>query len=457
MRGIVSRGWRGIGRAALAATAAGLIARAAEPLTPEDAVARALARHPLLRAAGAEVEASRADERVARSGYLPRVDLSEDVVRSTNPVFVFGAKLGQQRFAPSDFAIDTLNEPDAYTNAATRVTLRQSVWDGGGTSSGRRATARGREAAEASHDRTRERVALSALQAYWDAVLADAMLTVARAGESAAASNAQAAAARVDQGLGVPSDAMQAEVRLAEVRAQRVAAEQWIVVARARLRQAMGDAPDARYDLMPPEVIPRDPGGSAPDLAGALARRPDLRAAAARVDQADAAASTARARRLPQIGVQAAYEWNGRHPFGSDGSNWTVGAGVTISIFDGTEHGSREARARADRDRALALKDALIDGTRLEIEAAEAALVGSAERLLTAEAALETAAEALRIVRERYEEGLTVITELLGAEAALTQARGARAQAAHDLAVAQAEERFALGLSLAEPSPRDEE
>jgi outer membrane protein TolC len=165
----------------------------------------------------------------------------------------------------------------------------------------------------------------------------------------------------------------------------------------------------------------------------------------------------ARARRLPHIGVQAAYEWNGRHPFGSDGSNWTVGAGVTIPIFDGTEHGAREARARADRDRALALKDALIDGTRLEIEAAEAALVGSAERLLTAEAAVKTAAEALRIVRERYEEGLTVITELLGAEAALTQARGTREQATHDLAVAQAEERFALGLPLVEPSPRDEE
>jgi outer membrane protein TolC len=53
------------------------------------------------------------------------------------------------------------------------------------------------------------------------------------------------------------------------------------------------------------------------------------------------------------------------------------------------------------------------------------------------------AEEALRIVRERYAEGMAVMVELLGAEAARTTARAGRAAAARDAALAEA----ALGLA----------
>jgi hypothetical protein len=122
-------------------------AAGAEILTPERAVDLALENHPVLRAADSEVAAAEADRALAKTGHLPRVDLVEDVARGTNPVFVFASKLGQERFGMEDFALDVLNSPDPFTNAATRISVRQNVWDAGRTVLYRKAAERGVEAA----------------------------------------------------------------------------------------------------------------------------------------------------------------------------------------------------------------------------------------------------------------------------------------------------------------------
>ena len=233
----------------------------AAPLTPESAVSLALANHPMLRAAHTEVAAAEADKKTARSGYLPRLDLTEDYARSTNPVFVFASRLGQQVFGPQDFAISSLNEPDPFTNAATRLVLRQNVWDADRTRLGNRAAKLGISAAADGETRAREEVAFGAVKAFWDAVLADEMLQVTRAAEEAARANRDLAANQEEAGLAVPSDRMSAEVRLSEVQAMRIRAEQGTRVARAALRQALGLSEDREFALSPPKVEAVPPGG----------------------------------------------------------------------------------------------------------------------------------------------------------------------------------------------------
>jgi len=73
--------------------------------------------------------------------------------------------------------------------------------------------------------------------------------------------------------------------------------------------------------------------------------------------------------------------------------------------------------------------EAMRQGIRLEVQAAWADRVAAERRLEVAETALERSGEALRIVRERYGEGMAVMVELLAAEAAYT-----RAQADHVMA-----------------------
>ena len=444
--------------AAIAVTLAGAHPTLAdEPLTPDAAAAFALAHNPAIRAADRGVDGSQADRRLARAGWLPHLDLSEDYARSTNPVFVFASKLGQGRFGPQDFALDSLNSPDPFTNATTRVGLQQSLWDGGRTFAAGRAAKLGVTAAGEELAHTRDEVAFGAKRAFWDAVLADELVSASRDAEKAAVANAELAGRLVDEGIGVPSDRMQADVRLGEVSAMRVGAEQNVLIARAALRRALGAKGTETFTLAAPAIDADDKGtaaeGPGTSLTEALAARPDLLAFDARIGQAHEGETIALSGRLPQFGVGAQYEWNGSEPFRSSGTNWSVAAFLRIPLYDGCEGLARHQRARADRLRLEAMREALADTVDVELQEADARRRTAEARLRSAESNVSLSQEALRIVRERYGEGLAMIVELLGAEASATGARAARAQASRDLAVSRLAVELAAGRPLAARQP----
>ena len=400
-------------------------------LAPDEAVRIALANHPLLDASSAEVEAAEMDKKVAKSGYIPRIDLTEDYVRSTNPVFVFASKLGQQSFTAADFDLQTLNSPDPYTNSQFRVTLQQNIWDGGMTSHGNKATVAGIEAAKHSMRRTEDQIAFGAIQAFWTQVVAEQMMGVARDAETAAEANVGLAAELVDAGLAVGSDLMSAEVRLAEIQAMRIHAEQGLQVAQAAMRQALGLVGMETFNLVrPDEVTPLLDDSLMQRQDDALATRPDLLAMEQKMLQAEQGVKIAKAPRLPQFGLLAQYEVNGESFFGNDGTNWSVGLGMRYRLFDGTAAKARVSKARAQNAQMAAMIETMRQGVRLEVQAAWAERVAAERRLEVAAAAVSRSEEALRIVRDRYGEGMAVMVELLAAEAAHT-----RTQADHAAAV----------------------
>jgi outer membrane protein TolC len=401
---------------------------------PDDAVRIALANHPLIDASAAEIEAAEADKKTAHSGYIPRIDLSEQFARSTNPVFVFASKLGQENFTQADFDVDALNRPDPYTNSQFQVTLMQNIWDGGRTSQGNKATRAGINAATESRRRTEDEVAFGAIRAFWMQVVAEEMSGVAADAEEAAQANVSLASELVDAGLAVRSDLMSAEVRLAEVQAMRIRAEQGIQVAQAALRQALGLDGLETFRVMPPsDTIAPLTDTLMERQEHALATRPDLRAMEQRQQQAHHGVKIANSPRLPQFGLLAQWEMNGEQFLGNDGNNWTVGLGIRYRLFDGTEYKARVRKAKAQGAQLGSMIEAMRQGIRLEVQAAWADRVAAERRLEVAKAALERAEEALRIVRDRYGEGMAVMVELLGAEAAFTQAQANHVMAEGDV------------------------
>ena len=83
----------------------------ASPLTLQQAVNIALEKNPQRKAALAETRAASADVKQAKSFLYPHVTFSEAATAGDDPVFVFGSKLRQQRFAAPDFALNVLNTP----------------------------------------------------------------------------------------------------------------------------------------------------------------------------------------------------------------------------------------------------------------------------------------------------------------------------------------------------------
>ena len=146
----------------------------------------------------------------------------------------------------------------------------------------------------------------------------------------------------------------------------------------------------------------------------------------------------------------ANYEIN-NHRFSSEGQDsWSVGVLLNWNLFSGGLDRARIAEARANQQRAAAERERLGNAIALEVRDAFLALQTARERVAVARQAVTSAEESLRIVRDRYESGLTTIVELLDSEMALTAARTSLIRTLYDATVGQA--RLDLSLGLLDPT-----
>ena len=60
---------------------------------------------------------------------MPHLNFSETATRGDDPVYVFGSKLRQQRFATADFALNQLNTPLPFGNFSTRFAGSWNLFD----------------------------------------------------------------------------------------------------------------------------------------------------------------------------------------------------------------------------------------------------------------------------------------------------------------------------------------
>jgi outer membrane protein TolC len=415
------------------------------PLTLQDAIAKATAGNADARiAALAEKEAGhRVDQ--ARAGYLPRVDASETWQRGNQPVFVFGSLLAQRRFTDADFALDALNRPDALDNFRVAVGAEQSIYDGGATRARVRAARLGVALAASGTVGVRQALAVAATQAYGDVLQAEASRQAADAALEAAAADLRRTTDRRDAGLVTDADVLAVDVQRATVEEARLRASLASDLARAELNRVMGEPLDTVFVLAPlaPSEAPARQALAALE-AEALAQRPELQQARLAVDLAGTQVAEAKASYMPQVFAQAGWEGNGG-AWNDRAGSWGVAAGVRINVFRGLADKARIAEvSEATRRRALE-RERAETAVRLDVRSAVARLESAHARDALARSVVTQAAERQRIVRDRYEQGLTDVTALLRAAEAVVQAQEQQIRARVDVLVHAASLDRALG------------
>jgi outer membrane protein len=406
------------------------------PLTLAQALELAGQHNPEILAQRARAQAETARAEGTRRTNWPRLALSSGWSRSNTPSTVFAEKLNAGNFTQSDFAIDQLNSPDALSHLTTSLVAEVPLDIFGKVKAHAAAESSAVQASGARLDESLQDLRLRVVEAYRRAALAGRVSEVAERALAGARSREADVEARAREGAALTADLLRVRARRRQREADLAERRADAQIALATLSRALGADPTSSYV---PTELPSAPPAPDSDMAAwisrALAERPSLRAVA---NLQQAQTWTVRAEERSNWPDLAAW---GQVQDDRDGSNGrqsgAVGVLMRWSFLDPTR-GRRVAAASADASAADLEVRASRDQVRLEVETAWRRAQAARERYTAAAGGAEEGREALRVVRERYQQGMAALTDELETEAASLAAELEEIRAASEAAIADA-------------------
>jgi outer membrane protein TolC len=233
---------------------------------------------------------------------------------------------------------------------------------------------------------------------------------------------------------------------LAGVREQQIRREADVDVAREALNDAIGLSLDTPHTLTTPLVPLDTPEGSLQDQANdAIAQRPEARQAKLMTNLAETQVASARSSLLPQVTLHGAFEADRQRFVVRGGDNWLVSIGLRWNLFNGFGDKARIEESKFAQQRSSAEAARTDSAIRLQVHRAYADLHAATQRIEVAQASVAEAEESLRITQNRYEAGISNVTDLLRTETAVLEARTRHLAAVRDQRIAAAMLELAAG------------
>jgi outer membrane protein TolC len=310
-------------------------------------------------------------------------------------------------------------------------------------------------AAEHQLERTDQEILFRVVQSYYGVLLATKQAEVAEQSEKTAKSIIERSQARFDSGLVVESDLLTAKVRLASRDQELIRARNNVELARAQLNTAMGVPVDALYQPADPLAEPSLASPALDDVEQkALTSRPDLKRIESEQSAQNLSVAIAKSSFGPRVNAFAGWEMdNPTLLAGGGGNNWLGGIELQFDIFQGGGKRAALSREHAIAEKIAALKQAASDAVRLDVRQAYYDLDSNRQQVGVARTAIALAQESLRINQDRYDGGLTTITDLLGAEEAARRSQTDYWQAVYQFHISSANLALASGtLNLQSPA-----
>ena len=387
----------------------------------------------------------------ARSQYLPQLNGTAGYTKTLKSQFSSFAASPQKpdttgSTGSSGSGFDLSKTSFGATNQwALGLNFSQAVYAGGRIAAQNRAADAQVRSAEIEVSAQRAQVSLDVTSAYFDAVLADQLVTIADS--SVSETQALLDQTKVAKQVGNASEyeLLRAQVTHDNELPVAIQARSNRQVAYLRLKQLLNMPLDASVDLT--TRIEEPTGPALPAIASAptdteVSHRAPVRELDETVRAQEAQVKIAHAERIPSFSIVSNYQRlyfpSNVFPSLSNGvNNWTVGVSTNFPLFDGgrikgdeliAQAGLQQARAQREQTRQLASLD-----THVALDALD-------EAQATWDASRGTAEQAQRaygIDQVRFREGISTQTDLAQSRLLLEQALANRAQAARNLAVAR--------------------
>lgn len=324
-------------------------------LTLSQAVERALRNYPSVRVSQEQINAAAAGIQLARTAYLPRIDMLAEANRATRNN-VFGLLFPQSTIPSMSGPALGTNNLGTVWGSAIGALVTWEPFDFGLRKASVTAATAARTQHEAALKRTQFEVTVAAADAYVTLVAAQETVRAAQAGVDRGEVLSRTTSALVNSQLRPGADASRAQAELAAARTQLFQAQQAVDVARANLSQFVGLEP-TQITISAPKLLqlPPQPAVAPPDTAA----NPLSVEQNAVVEQLKAQLRILERSYFPRFYLQgAAYargtgaEVNGTNLGGLNGlapttQDYALGFTVTFPVMDRASIHAREAEQSA--------------------------------------------------------------------------------------------------------------
>lgn len=368
------------------------------------------------------ISLSHLDERIAHANYkqtdaifLPQVNVSVTAMTTNNPLHAFGSKLQQQSITQNDFNPVLLNNPSNTADFMSKVDALQPLFNLDLLYQ-RKSAFKQTELYQFKTLRTQEYITFQVQQSYLHLQLMYESKKVIE--EALASVNAMLKLTkdRYDQGLLQKSDVLNVEVQVKTTENSLSETETFLLNASDQLSLLMNVPLGVVYktDDYPSVTIAL----SNPVLSD---NRADFKAIEAGIASYDLLIKGSKSSYLPRLNAFGNYQFNDRKMLGFGAEAYTAGIQLSWDVFKGTQNRHKIASQSFERNKLEEELSKHKEESSSEIASLKRQLNDLSFKLKQQELTVELANESLRILENRYQQGLANTTDVMFAQTQLSQ------------------------------------
>ncbi|MDR1546564.1 MAG: TolC family protein [Deltaproteobacteria bacterium] len=305
--------------------------------------------------------------------------------------------------------------------------VSQPIFSGGRNVANYLLSQLGLAAADIKRAQAREDLLLAVKEAFYGILASEKALKVAKTTVVNLTSHLNVARNFYEVGMAPQNQVLQAEVELAKAQQEEINQSRNLVVNQARLNILLRRPVDHPVKLR--DELKHDPFPLTMERCQEVSLRdnPEIRLGLNAVESGAKSVDVARANLYPEVVVSWSNTSTGAdasaHGGPTSSSSWNMAAVASFNFWEWGRSKAGVEISKVQLNQAINALTSLEDATKLELTSNYQTLVSAGRNISVAAKAVESAAEDLRMVSERYQEQVATNTEVLDAQTRYSEAQ----------------------------------
>lgn len=409
-------------------------------ITLSEAIEMALEHNEGILAARDAVREAGAGVTIARSGFLPMIDVQGSYTRLAElPAIEMEIPvLGTQKLQMGEIE-----------NYIARASLQQPLFTWGKIVNGYQIANLNVEASQEDYRKQKNELVFNVTKSFYGILVMRELVKLTEEAYKQTANHMDAVEKRYKAGVASNFDLLRAKVQLKNMEPQVIKVKNGLELAKTGFKALLGLPQDTiinlkgelDVDVGTQYIVPLQES-----IDYAKSNRPEVKALELRKEMAGKALAIAKKANWPNIALTANYDYKKPVYFKNEwGTDWNITVALQMPIFTGFGNLGKTRQAKYQFSQAEHGLNLLKEGIEMEVRASYLQLEEAKKLVESQKENIAQAEEALSIVEERYKQGLATSLEVMDTQLAVTKAKTNWLQSLSDYLIAKAKLEKAIG------------